>query len=67
MVGPCSVTLLPEMTDRAVKSQGFVRDETEAGELNPCEEEQEELSFGMVIARLAACHTSQMLCGVAAV
>lgn len=41
------------MTDRAAKSQGFVRDETEAGELNPCEEEQEVPSFGMVIAQLA--------------
>lgn len=40
------------MTDRAVKSQGFVRDEIEAGKLNHCEEEQEVLSFGMAIAQL---------------
>lgn len=48
------VALLPKITDRFVKSLSFVRDETEVRKCNHCEEEQDVISFGMVIAELAA-------------
>ena len=54
LVGFCLVILLPKITDRSVKSLGFVRDETEVRKFNHCEEEQDVISFGMVIAQLLA-------------
>lgn len=46
--------MLPKITDRSVKSLGFVTGENEVRKCNHCEEEQDVFSFGMVIVQLAA-------------
>lgn len=50
LVGFCLLILLPNFTDMSVKSLGFVRDVTEVRKFNHCEEEQDVISSGMVIA-----------------
>lgn len=50
----CLLILLPKITDRSVKSLGFVGDETQVRNFNHCEEEQDVISFGMVAAQPAA-------------